>query len=66
MPGKPVARINHLIASQTSLRPNTPSDEQAHNDSRFDSSMEITAWTLIVDNGSTACIVHLEGMKVSA
>ncbi len=42
------------------------SDEHAHNDLRFDSNMEMTAWVLIVGNVSTICIAHPEGARVSA
>ena len=43
MPGEPVARINRLIAQPEITPTKTPSDEQAHNDSRFDSNMDMTA-----------------------
>lgn len=66
MPGVPVAGIHRLKPSQISLRPKTPSDQQFHNDSRFDSNMAMTAWVFFVGNVSTACIAHPEGTRISA
>lgn len=66
MPGEPVARINRLIA-QPDITPTQDAVRQAGSQRfAFDSNKEMTAWTLIVDNGSTACIVHPDRTKVSA
>ena len=64
MPGESAARTNLSQSSQKRCQPKMPSDELVQNDSRFDSRMEMTAWVLIVGNGSTLCVVHPEGTRI--
>ena len=64
MPGVPVARINRLIA-QPDITPTQDAVRQTGSQ-RFDSTMEMTAWVLLVGNMPTACIAHQEGTRVSA